>query len=222
MIEEELAAGTTRAVLRHDRQPGPACGSTSALDSREGSRSYLDAFAIRVCSENPPLIFIGQGGPLAHHHFVGFVGYPSTILVTAWGPSPGRSGRRIPSRGILLSWATNHRNFRVSRWRSSRPRWSSRGRSRVSSALEAGNEVQRLPIEARDDRERGRTQLHTAPCNRVEHGLLVGRRTTDYTQDLACGRLLIERFREIPIAQLQLVEQPHVLDRNDGLIGEGL
>ena len=30
----------------------------------------------------------------------------------------GRSGRRIPSRGILLSWATNHQNFRVSRWRS--------------------------------------------------------------------------------------------------------
>ena len=24
----------------------------------------------------------------------------------------GRSGRRIPSGGILLSWATNHQNFR--------------------------------------------------------------------------------------------------------------
>src|SRR3989442_5945404 len=45
----------------------PAC-STSALDSREGHRSYLDAFAIGVLSV--------------------LSGTPSTILVTAWGPSP--------------------------------------------------------------------------------------------------------------------------------------
>src|SRR5713101_5334468 len=41
-------------------------------------------------------------------------GTPSTILVTAWGPSPGTSGS-IPPRGILLSWATNHQNFRSPR-----------------------------------------------------------------------------------------------------------
>src|SRR5712692_5163384 len=50
----------------------PAC-STSALDSREGHRSYLDAFAIGVLS-----------------------GTPSTILVTAWGPSPGTEREHTP------------------------------------------------------------------------------------------------------------------------------
>ena len=29
-----------------------------------------------LSEQNPPLIFIVQGGPSAHHHFVGFDGYP--------------------------------------------------------------------------------------------------------------------------------------------------
>jgi hypothetical protein len=56
----------------------------------------------------------------------------------------------------------------------------------------------------------------------VEHRLHIARRTADYPQDLARGGLLIQRPREVAIARLQLLEQPDVLDRDDGLVGEGL
>src|SRR4030095_15491056 len=40
--------------------------------------------------------------------------------------------------------------------------------------------------------------------------------------DLARGRLLVERRRQLAIARLELLEQPDVLDRDHGLVGEGL
>ncbi len=61
-------------------------------------RRALDAFAIRVLSVLSGTLALSWGRPGDRRR--------------------GRSGRRIPSRGILLSWATNHQNFRVSRWRS--------------------------------------------------------------------------------------------------------
>ena len=44
----------------------------------------------------------------------------------------------------------------------------------------------------------------------------------DDAQDLARCRLLLERFREVAVARLQLLEQAGVLDGDHGLIGEGL
>ena len=44
----------------------------------------------------------------------------------------------------------------------------------------------------------------------------------DDAQDLAGRRLLLQRFGEVAVASLQLREQPHVLDGDDRLIGEGL
>ena len=38
----------------------------------------------------------------------------------------------------------------------------------------------------------------------------------------AGGRLLLQRLGQLAIARLQLREQPHVLDGDDGLVGEGL
>ena len=64
--------------------------------------------------------------------------------------------------------------------------------------------------------ERGRSG------NRIEHRLHVGRRFADDAQDLAGGGLLLERFGQRPVARLQLVEEPNVLDRDHGLIGKGL
>ena len=49
----------------------------------------------------------------------------------------------------------------------------------------------------------------------VEHRLDVGRRFADHLQHFGRRRLPLERL-------LGLVEQPHVLDRDDGLVGEGL
>ena len=50
---------------------------------------------------------------------------------------------------------------------------------------------------------------------RVEDRLEIGRRAGDDAEDLARRRLLLQRL-------LGLVEQPHVLDRDDRLVGEGL
>src|SRR5262249_22222978 len=44
----------------------------------------------------------------------------------------------------------------------------------------------------------------------------------DDPQDLAGRRLLLQRLREIAVAHRQLLEQAHVLDGDDSLVGEGL
>ena len=51
--------------------------------------------------------------------------------------------------------------------------------------------------------------------DRLQHGQHVGRRARDHAQDFRDRRLLLQRF-------LRLVEQPHVVDRDRGLIGERL
>ena len=57
------------------------------------------------------------------------------------------------------------------------------------------------------------------PCggfgNHVEHRLDIRRRAGDNAQDFTRGRLLLQRF-------LEFLEQPHVLDGDHGLVGEGL
>src|SRR5262245_34943234 len=50
---------------------------------------------------------------------------------------------------------------------------------------------------------------------RVQHRLNIRRRTSDDTKNLTRRGLLLQCF-------LQLLEQPHILDGNDGLVSEGL
>src|SRR5439155_4797981 len=64
-------------------------------------------------------------------------------------------------------------------------------------------------------------QAARTPRDDVEHWLGVGLGAADGVQDFRRRRLLVERRREITVAHLQLFEQPHVLDRDDGLVGEG-
>ncbi len=61
----------------------------------------------------------------------------------------------------------------------------------------------------------GTTQLAGAFGKGVEHRLHVGRRTADDFQDFGSRGLALQRL-------LRLVEQAHVLDRDHGLVGEGL
>ena len=56
----------------------------------------------------------------------------------------------------------------------------------------------------------------------VEHRLDVGGRARDHAQDLAGRGLLLEGLGEVAVARLELLEQPHVLDGDDRLVGEGL
>src|SRR5262245_51411210 len=56
---------------------------------------------------------------------------------------------------------------------------------------------------------------------RIKHRLEVRRRAADHTQDFARRRLLLERDPQLVVARLQLLEEPHVLDGDDGLLGKG-
>ena len=62
----------------------------------------------------------------------------------------------------------------------------------------------------------------------VQDRLEIGRRARDDPQDLACRRLLLQRLGHLgvglvrPVLLLQLREQPHVLDGDHRLVGEGL
>jgi hypothetical protein len=79
-----------------------------------------------------------------------------------------------------------------------------------------------LAVEAH---ERALLRLAETPAARddgAEHRGDVRGRAADHAEDLARGRLLVQRLREIAVAGLELLEQPDVLDRDDRLVGEGL
>ena len=66
------------------------------------------------------------------------------------------------------------------------------------------------------------SQIRVAFCqHRLEHRLQLAGRTGDDLQHLGGRGLLLQRLREIARARLHLVEQPHVLDRDHRLVGEG-
>ena len=56
----------------------------------------------------------------------------------------------------------------------------------------------------------------------VDHRLQIGRGTAHHAQDLAGRGLLFQRFGERRVALPELVEQPHVLDGDDSLVGKRL
>ena len=74
--------------------------------------------------------------------------------------------------------------------------------------------------------EQGRIARMTEPGgtldDRVEHRLGVGLRLRDGLQDLARRRLLLQGRRQRSILLLQLREHAYVVDRDGGLVGEGL
>ena len=69
--------------------------------------------------------------------------------------------------------------------------------------------------------EFGLTNASGIRKHRLEHWLQLTRRATDDTQHLRGRGLLLQRLGEIARARLHLVEQPHVLDRDHRLVGEG-
>src|SRR5262249_34107058 len=56
----------------------------------------------------------------------------------------------------------------------------------------------------------------------VQYCLQIERRAANDLEDVSGRRLLLERFRQIVSALAQLIEQPRVLDGDDGLRGEAL
>ena len=55
-----------------------------------------------------------------------------------------------------------------------------------------------------------------------KHRLGIRRRTADHPQDLPRRRLLLQRLGQLAVPRLELLEEPHVLDRDHRLVGEGL
>src|SRR5690349_19857594 len=56
----------------------------------------------------------------------------------------------------------------------------------------------------------------------IQHWLQVERRAAHDLQHLGSRRLLIEGNREVTVPHLQFLEQAHILDGYDRLVGEGL
>src|SRR5262249_1879050 len=90
-------------------------------------------------------------------------------------------------------------------------------------------DVDPLTVEASDSAYFRLAQPDGALGDDVEHWLDVGRRARDDPEDLPGGRLLLEGLghvgmglREGTVLFLELREQPHVLDGDDRLVGEGL
>src|SRR6266481_8673270 len=65
-------------------------------------------------------------------------------------------------------------------------------------------------------------QANRALNDRIENRLHIVRRARNDSQDLAGGGLPAERLCQVAVAGLQLLEQAHVLDGDDGLVGESL
>ena len=79
-----------------------------------------------------------------------------------------------------------------------------------------------LTIEPVQSGECRLAQPSGAPYDSLEDRLQVSWRAADDAQDLGGSRLLLQRLGEILVAFLQFLEQPNVLDGDDGLIGESL
>src|SRR5262249_39425235 len=65
-------------------------------------------------------------------------------------------------------------------------------------------------------------QADGASHNRIEHRLDVRLRAANDAENVASRRLLVERSGQFTVARLQLGEETNVLDRDHGLVGEGL
>ena len=66
------------------------------------------------------------------------------------------------------------------------------------------------------------TQPRRILGHHIQHRLNIRRRAGDHAQNLARRRLLLQRFGELAVASIELVEKPDVLDGDDSLAGECL
>src|SRR5436309_8310400 len=89
--------------------------------------------------------------------------------------------------------------------------WHAEMRHRANATALAQEHLAKLGLADRD----GMLQ------HSLEHWLQLTGRTTDNLKNLRGRGLLFQRLAELARARLYIVEQPYILDRDDGLIGEG-
>src|SRR6185295_5066996 len=68
----------------------------------------------------------------------------------------------------------------------------------------------------------GFADAHGIRKHGLEHRLQLAGRARDDAEDLRGRRLSFQSLRQLARARLHLLEQPRVLDGDDGLVGEGL
>src|SRR5215475_10821195 len=83
-------------------------------------------------------------------------------------------------------------------------------------------QVNQLTVESSNGATVSVEEPDGASADGVKDGAEVRRGAGDDPQDLARGCLLVEGLRQVLVPRLQLLEQPHVLDGDDRLVGEGL
>src|SRR5262245_51065666 len=85
-----------------------------------------------------------------------------------------------------------------------------------------GDQAQPVAVRAVDGDVVRLAEPGRALHHRVEHRLYVRRRPSDDAENLAGCRLLTKQLGQLSVTRLQLLEQPHILNRDDGLVSEGL
>src|SRR5262245_39702454 len=68
----------------------------------------------------------------------------------------------------------------------------------------------------------GAAQVASRFNERLQYRLEIEGRAADDLEHIGGGGLLLQRFAQLVRARLHLVEQPHVLDRDHRLVGEGV
>src|SRR5213593_356173 len=81
---------------------------------------------------------------------------------------------------------------------------------------------QDLTVEAEDQGAFGRAEPDRVLGQRLKDRLKVEGGPSDYLEELAGRRLLLEGDQQIAVARFQLLEQADVLERDDCLVGECL
>ena len=80
---------------------------------------------------------------------------------------------------------------------------------------------ERCPYLAREGAHVGAAEPSRQFQQRLQDRLQIEGRATDDFEHVGGGGLLLQRLAELTGARLHLVEQPHVLDRDHRLVGEG-
>ena len=81
--------------------------------------------------------------------------------------------------------------------------------------------MKQIAVVPPDYAEHGLAQPRGTFDNRVEHRLGIRRRPADDVENFAGRSLMFERFGNFALLRLHLIEQPHILDRDHRLVGEG-
>src|SRR5262249_35685633 len=84
------------------------------------------------------------------------------------------------------------------------------------------DEVEELAVEPGDEAILGLAEARHALGGHVGHRLDVRQQATDDVEHLAGRGLVFESLGQLLRARLHLIEQPHVLNRDHRLVGEGL